>query len=753
MANGLKLFLFAAGVSLAGAGVAYVTGLLDPWLQQQQPQLTAETEDPAPQPAALTTEAEPEDAEAETPVTQTPVVEEPVVTAPEFDIVRVEPDGSMVIAGRAAPRSLVEVLTGRRVLAATQAGPDGDFAAILDEPLEPGDYQIVLRSTSEDGSVVASSVQTAIVSVPETPDGQVLALVEEPGSASRLITVPVAEPVASAEETAEAEPAEEQVAAADEPADAGEPAVSSEDEAAEGEIAAAEPTEPATEEDVAEVPATEEDVADAAPTETEEQVVTAEEAVEQADPTVATDEDAAAETEIASDEPVTAEEDVAETASPEAGEQDLAAADEPVESVEETVAAAEDDASEAEIAAEQPGDATSEDEVAAADAAEPEAEQEIASLPEQPSTETEAPAPAMATRVFVEAVEIDGDTVFVAGQAEPGRFLRVYANEILLGETRASEGGRFLIEARVDLPVGDYIIRADLLGSDGSVVARAAVPFEREPGDAIAAVAPPAVPQTPLADEEAEIASEEPAEAAQEEEIAEVEITAPSSEEAAAEEPAMPAESEVAAAEEVEAASEEEIAEADLSAPSATEAAADEPATPAESEVAADEPAAPAQEEVTEAEATDPASSEIAAEETVAPAETETAADGSATSAETDVATQESAETTPGTETEQMAAVEPVEETVSPALQRVDGAVIIRRGDNLWRISRRVYGQGIRFSTIYLANQDQISNPDRIWPGQVFTVPAETEDGAVADLEALGEQAVDPSEVPGEIIR
>ncbi|MFN4272735.1 MAG: LysM peptidoglycan-binding domain-containing protein [Aliihoeflea sp.] len=750
MANGLKLFLFAAGVSLAGAGVAYVTGLLDPWLQQQPPQLTAETEDLTPQPAALTTEAEPEDAEAETPVTQTPVAEEPVVTAPEFDIVRVEPDGSMVIAGRAAPRSLVEVLTGRRVLAVTQAGPDGDFAAILDEPLEPGDYQIVLRSTSEDGSVVASSVQTAIVSVPETPDGQVLALVEEPGSASRLITVPVAEPVASAEETAEAEPAEEQIAAADEPADAGEPAVSSEDEAQQTEIAAAEPTEPATEEDVAEVPATEEDVAevpateedvaDAAATETEEQVVTAEEAVEPAQPTVATDEDAAAETEIASDEPVTADEDVAETASPEAGEQDLASADEPVEPVEETVAAAEDEASEAEIAAEQPADATSEDEVAAADAAEPEAEQEVASLPEQPSTETEAPAPAMATRVFVEAVEIDGDTVFVAGQAEPGRFLRVYANEILLGETRASEGGRFLIEARVDLPVGDYIIRADLLGSDGSVEARAAVPFEREPGDAIAAVAPPAVPQTPLADEEAEIASEEPAEAAQEEEIAEVETTAPSSEEAAAEEPAAPAESEVAAAEEVEAASEDDIAEADISAPSATEGAADEPAMPAESEVAADEPAMLAQEEVTEAEATDPAPSEIAAEEPVAPAETE-------------VATDEQPAVSAEPETEQMAAVEPIDETVSPALQRVDGAVIIRRGDNLWRISRRVYGQGIRFSTIYLANQDQISNPDRIWPGQVFTVPAETEDGAVADLEALGEQAVDPSEVPGEIIR
>ncbi|GGB42692.1 hypothetical protein GCM10011316_13240 [Roseibium aquae] len=49
--------------------------------------------------------------------------------------------------------------------------------------------------------------------------------------------------------------------------------------------------------------------------------------------------------------------------------------------------------------------------------------------------------------------------------------------------------------------------------------------------------------------------------------------------------------------------------------------------------------------------------------------------------------------------------------------------VIIRKGDNLWRISRRLYGQGIRYTTIYQANQDQIRDPDLIYPGQVFLTP------------------------------
>lgn len=49
--------------------------------------------------------------------------------------------------------------------------------------------------------------------------------------------------------------------------------------------------------------------------------------------------------------------------------------------------------------------------------------------------------------------------------------------------------------------------------------------------------------------------------------------------------------------------------------------------------------------------------------------------------------------------------------------------VIIRRGDNLWRIARRNYGRGIKYQAIYAANKDRIRNPHWIFPGQVFVVP------------------------------
>jgi hypothetical protein len=110
------------------------------------------------------------------------------VTAPSFDVVRVEGSGSIVVAGRSAPGAKVEILSGKSVLGTSTAGAEGDFAIVLDDPLKPGDYQLVLRATTP--ANVAMSKETAVVSIPEHQNGQVLALVEAPGQPSKLITVP-----------------------------------------------------------------------------------------------------------------------------------------------------------------------------------------------------------------------------------------------------------------------------------------------------------------------------------------------------------------------------------------------------------------------------------------------------------------------------------------------------------------------------------------------------------------------------------
>jgi hypothetical protein len=56
---------------------------------------------------------------------------------------------------------------------------------------------------------------------------------------------------------------------------------------------------------------------------------------------------------------------------------------------------------------------------------------------------------------------------------------------------------------------------------------------------------------------------------------------------------------------------------------------------------------------------------------------------------------------------------------VVPELQ----SITVVRGDSLWRISRRILGQGQRYTQIYEANPKQIRDPNRIFPGQVLVAP------------------------------
>ena len=368
----------------------------------------------------------------------------PPVTIPSFGLLRVEPDGSTVIAGQAGANADIEILSGTKKIASAHAASNGDFVAVLDTPLAPGDYELVLRSTEANGDV-AMSKETAIISVPEKGhEGELLALVEQPGEASRLINVP-------------------------------------------------KPEEPGG------------------------------------------------------------------NAEAQAGQ-----------------------------SAEQPASAAS-------------GETKVASAPATDAAKTPGEAGEKPADIRIEAVEIDAGTIFVAGAAKPGAQVRVYANEILLGDTTAGPNGRFLVEVKRDLPVGDYIIRADVIDpATGDVVARAAVPFTRSEGEHLAAVAS----DTPVSGE------------------------------------------------------------------------------------------------------TPPASSGTSGG---------TAGEGQ----------QSAASSVPGSATALPDGPPKVPEgiTVTGHLRRTNSSVIIRRGDTLWHISRRIYGKGIRYTTIYLANQDQIKDPDMIWPGQIFALP------------------------------
>jgi nucleoid-associated protein YgaU len=52
--------------------------------------------------------------------------------------------------------------------------------------------------------------------------------------------------------------------------------------------------------------------------------------------------------------------------------------------------------------------------------------------------------------------------------------------------------------------------------------------------------------------------------------------------------------------------------------------------------------------------------------------------------------------------------------------------IVIQPGNNLWTLSRNLYGAGQNYTIIYEANKDQIRNPRLIYPGQVITAPVKT---------------------------
>ncbi len=66
-------------------------------------------------------------------------------------------------------------------------------------------------------------------------------------------------------------------------------------------------------------------------------------------------------------------------------------------------------------------------------------------------------------------------------------------------------------------------------------------------------------------------------------------------------------------------------------------------------------------------------------------------------------------------------------QAVADAQPTLASTVTVQPGSTLWAIARDRYGEGIAYVRVFNANKDLIRDPDLIYPGQVFTVPAAEE--------------------------
>jgi nucleoid-associated protein YgaU len=86
-------------------------------------------------------------------------------SVPSFDVVRIEPSGEGVIAGRAQPGWTVTLESGGDKIAETKADEEGAWSVVLDKPLPAGDNSLTLRATSPDGTQALTGQQPVQVAV------------------------------------------------------------------------------------------------------------------------------------------------------------------------------------------------------------------------------------------------------------------------------------------------------------------------------------------------------------------------------------------------------------------------------------------------------------------------------------------------------------------------------------------------------------------------------------------------------------
>jgi hypothetical protein len=111
---------------------------------------------------------------------------------PSFDIVRVNPDGNAVIAGRAPAGAEVTVMDGDQVTGKVVADQRGEWVLVPTKPLSPGSRNLSLSVKLPDGSTATSKSDVVLV-VPERGDAGALALRVERGeglSPSTLLQSP-----------------------------------------------------------------------------------------------------------------------------------------------------------------------------------------------------------------------------------------------------------------------------------------------------------------------------------------------------------------------------------------------------------------------------------------------------------------------------------------------------------------------------------------------------------------------------------
>ncbi|GAB2176667.1 Ig-like domain-containing protein [Dongia sp. agr-C8] len=148
----------------AGAGEqpvpqSSITGATEPQPINPPQSQAATTETPAAQPPAAGSEQVASAAQNPAPAPAPEI-------KPSFDVVRVNPNGDAVIAGRAAPGTKITLLDNGKAVGSAEADDRGEWVLLPDSAVDPGQHKFSVRAT-DDGGKSLDSEKEVIVVVPK----------------------------------------------------------------------------------------------------------------------------------------------------------------------------------------------------------------------------------------------------------------------------------------------------------------------------------------------------------------------------------------------------------------------------------------------------------------------------------------------------------------------------------------------------------------------------------------------------------
>ena len=124
------------------------------------------------------------------PTAPTPGETQSATARPSFDIVRAEPDGSMIMAGRADPGWTVTVESGGKPVGQAVADSNGEWVIEPTRKLAKGEHSLELRAQNAEGGRTLFSKQRLALSLSDPKRDQPLVALTEEGKSTRVLQMP-----------------------------------------------------------------------------------------------------------------------------------------------------------------------------------------------------------------------------------------------------------------------------------------------------------------------------------------------------------------------------------------------------------------------------------------------------------------------------------------------------------------------------------------------------------------------------------